>query len=221
MLRLASSAILSGTSGNEPFAVIDHANLALGIGPTPRGSAAASRLILWSGWFGRPADPVRGRFPRDFRTWTPAAWEALDAACDGLLPALAERGIELCLRPHARHVLSDPQACLSFLRKHEGVRLLLDPASFMTGSMLDRAEDHVARMFEALGDHPAVAGVVLANVLRNDPDDEDSLGPAPLHRGLIEPRLLVNACRTHCPPGLHCALPEAEFDAQAAMLAAM
>lgn len=218
-LKLTAESLIPADGPSAHFAVLSHANIALAPDSVLQMPAAAPRLVCWSGWLAADADPARGAFPRDFRVWTRAGWDALNAACDAILPRLGERGTELCLRPHARHVLSDPQACLSFLRHRPGVRLLLDSASFMTGSMLSSAEDHLARVFESLGSHDATLAVLLANVDRHDPSDPDALVPAPLHRGLIDPRLILDAWRAHCPPQLPVALLGSDFDAQAALLA--
>jgi hypothetical protein len=169
---------------------------------------------------GQGADPYRGLFPRDFRTWSREGWEAMSGSLDAMLPAIITARAELWLRPHARHILADPQGCISFLRarEHQPVRLLLDPAAFLTGSMLASAEDHLARAFDALGSHPSVRAVVLANVQRTDPDDQDALGPAPLHRGLLDAALILRPWRAACPPHLPVALLDEDFEAQAAML---
>ena len=68
----------------------------------------------------------------------------------------------------------------------------------------------------------AKADASLANALKRriDPSDDDALGAAPLHRGLIEPSLLLNIWRAHCPPDLPCVLLDCEFEAQAVMLTA-
>ena len=214
-LRLLSDSI-EPSHGESAFAAIGHANLARSPANTPAVPSGVPRGITWSGRLGEGDEPFRA-LP-DAGNWTRAGWVTLIAACESLLPELRRRGVDLCLRPHARHILSDAQGCLTLLRGNPDVRLLLDPGSMLAGSMLPRIEDHLTRIFEALGEHPAVAAVVLANVRLLDPKDEDALILCPLHRGLIDPELLLRTWQAHCPPQLPCVLLEEEFEAQAAML---
>src|ERR1051326_4997152 len=219
LLRMRPGSLVSRDGSAPPFAQIHAANLAQPMEQLPPIAVGVPPLVLWSGSFGPPPDPARGLFPRDFRAWTREGRDALDAACGPLAPELARRGVELVLHPHARHILADPQACLSFLRHREGVRLLLDPAAFMMRSMLARAEDHLERIFESLGDQPSIAAVVLTNAQRIDRADDDGLGPSPLHAGLIDTRLIISAWRPPAPPELPVALIDHDFDEQAALLA--
>lgn len=177
------------------------------------------RLLAWSGWLSDEADVQRARFPLDFRVWTAAGWSALGAACDALVSILAERNATLLLRPHARQVLSDPQACVTFLRAREGqpIRLLLDAASMLTPAMLPTAEDHLHRIFSAVAPHPGVAAILLSNV-RAAQDSTDELHPAPLHRGLLSPSLILNAYRSYAVPETPLLLLESEFEAQSRLL---
>ncbi len=111
------------------------------------------RVVCWSGWLGPEI------FARDVRTWGPGGWSALERACEGM-----EAG-RVLLRTHARHVLSDAQRCLAFLRRWEGkVGLLLDPMAMLEVSMLDRAEEHLDRIVGALGAHPGVGAMVACNL---------------------------------------------------------
>ncbi len=215
-LRMGLRSIES--SDGRLFAAVEDANLALADPQIRHVAPGVTRLLCWSGWFGEGADPQRGIFPRDFRTWTPVGRAALHAACDAALATLTPRGVEFMLRPHARHILSDVQGCLAFLRSYPSVRLLLDPASLLTGAMLPSAEDHLRRMFENLAPHPSTAAVVLANVERLTADDSDALGPVPLHRGLIDPALLLRLWKEHCPIDLPCIVLAQEYEAQAGML---
>jgi hypothetical protein len=215
ILRLTPAAILDPQGG--VFAAVAHHNPLESVAvdaPLP-----APRLVMWSGWFGA-GEPLRGSFPRDFRTWTPRGWAGLARACDGLLPALTSAGMHLWVRPHARHVLADAQSCVSFLKEREGqpVRLLLDPAGLLTGSMLGLAEEHLGRIFGALGGHAGTGAALLSN-LERAPGEEELLVPAPLHRGLIDPSVILSAWRAHGDPALPCVLLDTEFEPQAALVA--
>jgi hypothetical protein len=122
------------------------------------------------------------------------------------------------LRPHVRHVLSDPQSCATFFRAREGqpIRLLLEPAAFLTGSMLSMAEDHLQRAFDALAGMAATAAILLTNVERVDGDD-DRLLRVPVHLGALDPILLIRPWRTW--REIPVVLLDEEFDAQRALLA--
>lgn len=94
--------------------------------------------------------------------WGPAAWDALHAACAAAAPA-AGSGRTLCVWPDGSGVLSDAPSTRSWLdrRAPEGFELLLDPAAWITPSMRGHAPDHLERIFEQLGGHPRVVGVML------------------------------------------------------------
>ena len=151
--------------------------------------AQSQRVMLWSGWCG---DAI---FERDFRTWTPDAWQRLDQflrLAEGEAAGSVSRdNHRICLRPHPRHILADPQSCLSFLKRYEGrpVELVLDAAGFLTRSMLPRAEEHIFRALDALADHPQVPALVIANV-EPAPGDDDLLQPVPVDRGLLPAALI-------------------------------
>jgi hypothetical protein len=216
-LAINASAIFAPGSVGAPWATVTQANL-LSDPVLPR----AERVVAWSGWLDPSARPERGHFARDFRIWMIEGWTGLERACDAVLPLIEQRRSQLLLRPHSRLVLNDPQSCVSFFRAraNQPIRLLLDAASMLTPAMLPTVEDHLARIFQALGPHPAAAAVLLANVHPASAEDDDLLTPAPLHRGLVDPGLIVGAWRASCPPELPIVLLESEFDAQAEMLAA-
>jgi hypothetical protein len=225
---------LALVEGGEPLALVSWVNL-LEQELTPswlenvtrgaRGACEArgGRLVLYSGWLGGGARPQDGIFPRhdeDHRTWMPQAHIALDQAWAHLREESAERGITVLLRPHARHVLSDPHSCLAFLRRQEGepakaggLGLIPDPAALLTEAMLPRAEDHLRRAFETLGGHPRTAAVILSNV---QPASGD-LCPAPLHRGVVDPRAIAALARRHA-AGVPWVILNDDVEAQLAML---
>lgn len=175
--------------------------------PTLPPGAPGGRIILWSGWMGGDdSRPGEGYFPPDFRTWSTPGRKRFDDFCDAMAPALEARSLILLFRPHARHVLSDPQSCVSFLaaRKGQPFAVVLDPAGFITSSMLPRAEDHLARAFEALGAHPGAAALALTNleaVGNPDPLSGPELRSAPLSQGLLSPAILAELASKHWPAG--------------------
>lgn len=164
--------------------------------------ATMPMVSCWSGWYPTDAIADHGVYPRDFRTWQPAAWDALDEVLDWLAPQLTELDMTLVLRPHARHVLSDAQACMNFLQRHDSERLgiLLDPAATLTVDMLDLAEDHLVRAFEALASHPRVPAIVLTNLEMVETGETDGgveLRTSPLHRGVLDDGLLIDLATEH------------------------
>ena len=166
--------------------IADRVNLLAGAVPALPEPPCPERIIAWSGWLPADATPAAGIFPRDFRTWTSEGWEAFEKVIERLSPTLVARAMTICLRPHARHVLSDAQSCRNFMeRAPEGIGLLVDPASMLTPEMLPDAEDHLGRIFDALGDHPRTAGVILCNVKRSGADS-GALVPSPVHIGEID-----------------------------------
>lgn len=156
-------------------------------------------VACWSGWYPVDALPEHGVYPRDFRTWQPKAWDELSAVLDWLAPELAKQGHRLALRPHARHVLSDAQACMNFLQRFDSDSLgvLLDPAATLTADMLELAEDHLVRAWEALAAHPRVPAIVLTNVEMVELADRVELRSAPIHKGILDEGMLIDLARTH------------------------
>lgn len=162
-------------------------------------SHLAGRAGVWSGSLAE--QPLA----RDVRTWGPEGMAALNEACDAGVARAAAAGGRLLVRPHARHVLSDVQRCLTFMLKRQGqpLGLLLDPAALLDSTMLGRAADHLRRAIETLG--PVADAVWLTNVSGgaraslDDTDDDHHLTPVPLHRGLIAPTILLDLVR-RCVP---------------------
>lgn len=140
-----------------------------------RGGAGA--VVAWTGWYGRRDGS--GVTPLDPRVWTDAGWSAFEAAC-GMIAGATGGGHGVWFRPHARHVLGDAQRCRVAARgwaeRGQGFGLLLEPAALLTPSMLEAAADHIARMLEAVGDSPALAGIVASDLELVERDDEP--GPA-------------------------------------------
>lgn len=199
------SAIVPLESGNSARAWVSSLNP---LAQMPPNAQAPGAVVVRSGWStsDRPA-------------WMPGGREALDRflrAC----PA----GGEVWLWPAADHVLSDVPSIVGFLRRHAEsdtgprVRLLFDPASLLAPSMLPRAGDHLARMFEALAAHPATAAIVLANVVPGS-DLEGSRLTA-WHAGAIGARVLAERVREFAPPASSVVLIDERLDEQIEALVA-
>jgi len=91
-------------------------------------------------------------FADEPRTWMQPGHAALEAFCQSVAPALASAGKRLLLRPHARHVLSDPQSALDFLRTHgdEPFGLAVSPCDLLLPEMLEDLPEHLERILGVL-----------------------------------------------------------------------
>lgn len=101
------------------------------------------------------------------RNWMPEGIDALRSAVDAAAADAAARGQQLLLVPHAMHLLSDVHSCLRLMRDHPRVRLLLSPASLLTGSMFAHHADHIARSIQTLAHH---ADAIVLHDLRCEAD---------------------------------------------------
>lgn len=138
-----------------PWAAIGHFNV-LDAEPARVIATAAGlpRLVLRSGWI----DPDDG----PAMVWTASARAGLDTAVERLLPSLTEHGLTLAFAPRIADMLSDIPGTLSFLRKWQGhpLGIVLEPRAMLAESMVARAEEHLQRLGESLGEHPATLAVV-------------------------------------------------------------
>lgn len=189
-------------------------------------AAPPGHLVAWSGTL---ADAPFASHPL---TWSSRAWAALHAACDALTRVLTDSGRTLLVRTHARHVLSDPRACLKFAAERgpaSPVMALPDIAAMIDVSMLPTVEDHLVRLFAALPSITSAAGAVLANVASpaESPDTErDELGvqealtTTPVHRGMVPVSVLADGWRSHMPAEVPMVLVGDDLPDQLAALAA-
>ncbi len=153
----------------------------------------APRLLCWSGTLA--PEP----FELHPANWLRPGRAALDALVQSAAPALESRGLALCLRPHARHVLSDAQGCLRFLTDHAGlpVQVALSPADMLTADMLPELPEHLHRIFTGLG--PRAALLLLQDVQLSAGDDAP-LQAVPLGQGLLPRDLVLDLLGRHVPP---------------------
>ncbi len=91
--------------------------------------------------------------------WMPDARARFDAFAAGFERAVATRpdGCFPAVWPHSHGAVSDAPSIQAFMRgRHErGWRFVLDPAALVTPSMMPLLEDHLCRLLDLLGDHPA------------------------------------------------------------------
>lgn len=150
-----SAVIFDEHDGATPFAAVLRDDV---LRLSPEGIAAggviAPRLIAWSGSLAD--DPSE----RDPRTWGPAGLASLRGALARWREPLIRANWRLLLRPHARHILCDPQRCVTMLneweKSGEPFALALDPAAMIEESMQSNADDHARRACEALASRSAI-----------------------------------------------------------------
>ncbi|MFG0285039.1 MAG: hypothetical protein ACF8R7_11500 [Phycisphaerales bacterium JB039] len=136
-------------------------------------------LLCWSGWLTEDADPEAGWFGPDPRIWGPGAWQRLGEA----IVEARDRGIDLLLRPHPRHVLSDASRWQRMARE-AGARLVAEPLALLTGSMLDDLDDHLARTLAVMTHGAGPAAWLLAGAAPVDRDPE-LLRPCPPQQSCV------------------------------------
>lgn len=203
--------------------------------PSELGSRAFTRIALWSGGLGEGDDPT-AIFEPDPRTWMSAGRDAFAAGLERAAMWARAHGCTICLRPHARHVLSDTPSLRTLLGVQKGgavvgpppgVEILLDPIAMLTPRMLATVEDHLERVLGLVATLPGVIGIVASNIaaasaeaLAADLDEGPALQRVPLHAGVIDPGLIARAIRRHNSEGLPIVLEPGEADAQRAILRA-
>lgn len=97
-------------------------------------------------------------------SWMPAGRLSFESLADRFASACAPSNTIPVIRPTPQSAVSDAPSTLTFLRAREsrGWRLLFDPVAMLTPPMLAKAEDHLARLFDLFGNHPATAAILLA-----------------------------------------------------------
>lgn len=167
------------------------------------------RLLMYSGTL------AADLFGEDPRNWRSPGRAALDAFARRVGPMLTASKRTICFRPHARHVLADPQGGLQFLRDHpdEPFELALNPAEMLTADMLERVEDHLRRMMESLA--PRAALVMLGDLRINAAGETEA---APLGEGILPRKLLLSLIREHVPADTPIVLLPQKLDRQLAWL---
>ncbi|GAB4514726.1 MAG: hypothetical protein Tsb0013_19120 [Phycisphaerales bacterium] len=155
--------------------------------PEDEEPAPGGRLIVWSGSLGE------GLFERSPETWLPTGMERLRAWLDR---AARARGVQLLLRPHARHVLCDAHRTAGFLAERPDLGLALAPVALLESDMLHDAEDHIVRTLETLGGRASC--VVLQNIR---PPETASGAPrrTPLADGMLDPERLIDLTLRYTP----------------------
>jgi hypothetical protein len=141
-------------------------------------------MVAWSGTLAEGED---GLFADEPRTWMGEGHGRFESFCDGISDALVASGRRLCFRPHARHVLSDPQGTLDFLRRRDGgpFGLALAPADLLLPDMLPDAEDHFTRILEFMVPRADLVLLHDARPAVTPDEDPERLHPCPLGEGVL------------------------------------
>lgn len=235
-----SSGPIAAVDGGEPLGFWSARTL---IGPhavseagvSGLASSALTRIALWSGGVGE-GDDAEAMFEPDPRTWMSAGRDAFAAGLERAAKWASAHGSTICLRPHARHVLSDTPSLRTLLGVQKGgavvgpppgIEVLLDPIAMLTPRMLATVEDHLERVLSLVATLPGVIGIVASNIaaasaeaLAADLDEGPALQRVPLRAGVIDPALIARAIRRHNSEGLPIVLEPGEADAQLAILRA-
>lgn len=139
-------------------------------------------IVCWSGTL---SNDLFGDEPR---TWMREGHVAFRSFCDSAAPTLLAQRRTLAFRPHVRHVLSDVQGCVHFLREREGqpFEIAVAPVDLLTPAMLPDIEDHLRRILPTLSQRAAML------LLHDAVVEGELLRPVPLGQGIL-PRDLVRA----------------------------
>ena len=208
------------TNGGDVVVVASLHNPLEGSGRHGRSeSHPAALLAMWSGWLDAQSDIETGAFEPSLATWTRPGQEAFVEWLTSQLRAHNDSS-PLLLRPHARHVLSDPQRVLSSFRDRSSspVRLLLEPTAFLTPEMIDDADDHLRRAFEALLPQRWTWGTLLTGATTLETDWGREVVPCPITHGRISAGTLIGLLHDGQEPSKPIILLDEEFDEQHALL---
>lgn len=165
--------------------------------PPPPLSSGLEWLVIHSGYIPDDDDDAPTTPPApDPRTWGPRGWAMLE---ERLADLLSRPGPRFLVRPRWSDVISDAPSCCRFLELAERhastpprLGILLDPVAMLAPSMMTNAEDHVRRVIEIVAHRPGVEGVVFSNVELHDGLPR----PSPVHRGLLDVKLLAALARS-------------------------
>ena len=179
---LPHAAFAPGLPGSSPITVDGLGTILAGNPADPQRPPTSSPdtgqpMVAWSGWLGDQPAAGKGLWRSDPATWGPGGLKALHE----IIRRLTVNGLTPVLRPHARHLLCDPQRCLSLLNGDgPRFRILLDPVAMLTPDMLKTAEDHLVRAVESLLHRSEVVGVIRcgARLAHDDRLDGPELLPA-------------------------------------------
>lgn len=91
--------------------------------------------------------------------WMPQPRATFESAC----ASLDRDGLGAWIWPGQESPISDVPSLRTFLAAHGSWRFVLDPVGMLTPAMLDRTEDHLARIFMAMGGRVELGAVVVCD----------------------------------------------------------
>jgi hypothetical protein len=131
--------------------------------------------------------------------WSQDSWEPFNDAVSRILDRAAGTNTKVIILPGAGGRLSDAICTLSWAANHQSVPLLIDPARWLTPSMMRDLKDHLIRFTTLCEELPNIWGVAMRSV---QAESENVLAPCPIGSGLIDEQLLNDTIRTISAPRL-------------------
>ena len=131
--------------------------------------------------------------------WSQDSWEPFNDALNEILDRAAGMNTKVIILPGAGGRLSDAICTLSWAANHQSVPLLIDPARWLTPSMMRDLKDHLIRFTTLCEELPNIWGVAMRSV---QAESENVLTPCPIGSGLIDEQLLNDTIRTISAPRL-------------------
>lgn len=133
--------------------------------------------------------------------WSQDSWQPFNHAVRSINDLAQQHKTTVVIRPGAGGRLSDAICTLSWastnLPSLPQIQLLLDPAGWITPSMVSNLQDHLIRSTDLCVQMPSIWGVILRSIIHETPE---LLVGAPVGEGLIPSGLLDQTVRTiHTP----------------------
>jgi hypothetical protein len=125
--------------------------------------------------------------------WSQDSWEPFNEAMDRILELASNSNTRVVVLPGAGGRLSDAICTLSWAASHQSVPLLIDPAGWLTPSMMGDLKDHLIRFTTLCDELPNIWGVVVRSV---QTESENRLVHAAVGSGLIDQQLLKETIGT-------------------------
>ena len=125
--------------------------------------------------------------------WSLDSWEPFNAAVEELVVLASSKDTQLVILPGAGGRLSDAICTVTWANAHPDIPLLIDPARWLTPSMMTDLNDHLIRSASLCQEIPNIWGVVVRSV---QADDDGHLIHAPIGEGHMTDELLDRTIRT-------------------------
>ncbi|MFK7758820.1 MAG: hypothetical protein AB8C13_02605 [Phycisphaerales bacterium] len=123
--------------------------------------------------------------------WSQDSWEPFNESLRAINDLAEQHNTTVVIRPGAGGRLSDAICTLSWastnLPSLPHIELLLDPAGWITPSMVSNLQDHLIRSTDLCVQMPSIWGVIVRSIMHKTPE---LLVEAPVGEGLIPTNLL-------------------------------